>query len=48
MISEENADEKPKSMVMLLVMILGGLAMVIFGSRFVVISASGALKDLSV
>lgn len=39
-ISEENADEKPKSMIMLLVMILGGLAMVIFGSRFVVISAS--------
>ena len=39
-VSEENADEKPKSMIMLLVMILGGLAMVIFGSRFVVISAS--------
>ena len=39
-VSEENADEKPKSMVMLLVMILGGLAMVILGSRFVVISAS--------
>ena len=39
-ISEENADEKPKSMIMLLVMILGGLAMVILGSRFVVISAS--------
>ena len=37
-VSEEN--EKPKSMIMLLVMILGGLAMVIFGSRFVVISAS--------
>ena len=39
-VSEENADEKPKSMIMLLVMIRGGLAMVIFGSRFVVISAS--------
>ena len=39
-VSEENADEKPKSMIMLLVMILGGLAMVILGSRFVVISAS--------
>ena len=39
-VSEENADEKPKSMIMLLVMILGGLAMGSFGSRFVVISAS--------
>lgn len=39
-VSEENADKKPKSMIMLLVMILGGLTMIILGSRFVVISAS--------